>query len=363
MRLLSLLAIALTICISASSQKNDFKVIAYYSGPAEKVESFDVSGLTHIIHCFSHLKENKLDVGGDRSIATLKKLVELKKTYPKLKVLLSLGGWTGCYTCSDVFSEAGNRLAFAESVKEALIQYRADGIDLDWEYPAVEGPPGHPYKPEDRENFTALVQQLRTTLGDQYVISFAAGGFDKYFEQAVEWDKVSKIVDFINLMSYDLVNGYSTVTGHHTPLHSTPEQLFSIDYGVKQMIERGVPASKIIIGLAFYGRVWKNVPNKNNGLYQDGKFFKSSSIVDIDKLRDSSDYQFFWDDVAKAPYIYNNKEKLFYTYDDKRSVKLKTEYAIQNKLGGEMFWELTLDHPKNGLLDEIYQTVKEYNHP
>lgn len=223
----------------------------------------------------------------------------------------------------------------------------------------MEGPPGHPYKPEDRENFTALVKQLRETLGKKYVVSFAAGGFDKYFEYAVEWEKVSKLVDFINLMSYDLVNGYSTVTGHHTPLYSTPEQLFSVDYGVKQMIQRGVPASKIIIGLAFYGRVWENVPDINNGLYQNGKFLKSSSIVQIDNLKGKKDYQFYWDDVAKAPYIYNKAEKHFYTFDDKRSVKLKTEYALAQGLGGEMFWELSLDHPRDGLLEVIYQTVGE----
>src|SRR5690606_11855565 len=132
---------------------------------------------------------------------TLETMVSVKKEYPDLKVLLSLGGWTGCFTCSEVFSHAANRKAFAQSVKAALEKYGADGIDLDWEYPAVEGPPGHPYKPEDRTNFTALVKQLRKTLGKKYIISFAAGGFDKYFEDAVEWKKVSGQVDFINLMS------------------------------------------------------------------------------------------------------------------------------------------------------------------
>jgi chitinase len=76
-----------------------------------------------------------------------------------------LGGWSGCAPCSDVFSTAAGRTAFAASVKELLLYFKADGIDLDWEYPAIEGYPGHTYRKEDKENFTSLVQALRATLG------------------------------------------------------------------------------------------------------------------------------------------------------------------------------------------------------
>src|SRR5690349_22776137 len=71
-------------------------------------------------------------------------------------------------------------------------------------------------------NFTLLIQALRTTLGDKYEISFAAGGFTKFLTQSIEWNAVMPFVDRVNLMTYDLINGYSTVTGHHTPLYSTP---------------------------------------------------------------------------------------------------------------------------------------------
>lgn len=358
MRYTILLLFLAALCSSAFSQKNDFKIIAYFSGSAANVDKYDANQFTHIIHCFSHLKGNQLDIGNANSVATLKKLVNLKKKNPDLKVLLSLGGWGGCYTCSDVFSTGENRKAFALSVKKELEKYGADGIDLDWEYPAVEGPPGHPYKPEDRENFTDLIRLLRETLGTKYIVSFAAGGFEKFFEDAVEWEKVAPMLDFINLMSYDLVNGYSTVTGHHTPLYSTSENPFSVDYGLKQMMSRGVPAEKIIVGLAFYGRVWENVPDQNNGLYQSGKFKNSPSIIQIDKLKTNPDYSFFWDDTAMAPYAYSAKQGLYYTWDDKRSVGLKTRYALDNNLGGVMFWQLGLDYPKDGLLDEINKTAK-----
>lgn len=360
MKFFVLLFFCLVLHGSLFAQKQNFNVIAYYAGNAKQIDPYEVESLTHIIFCFSHLKGNQLHLGGAESVATVKKLVGLKSRNPKLKVLLSLGGWGGCKTCSDVFSQADDRLAFAESVKRLLVRYEADGIDLDWEYPAVEGPPGHPYKPEDKQNFTALLRELRQTLGSRYIISFAAGGFEDYMKDAIEWQEVAPLIDFVNLMSYDLVNGYSKVTGHHTPLYSTPEQLLSVDYGVREMISRGMPAGKIIIGLAFYGRIWENVPSVNNGIYQPGNFRKSESIKRIDGFLRDKEYKFYWDSTAKAPYIYNEPKKLFITYDNDRSVSLKTRYALEEGLGGVMFWQLRLDYTREGLLEEIMETIQSY---
>lgn len=341
-------------------QDTSIRVIAYYSGNSEKLEQYSVEKLTHIIYSFSHLKGNKLDIGNEKSVATVRKMVDLKKRNPALKVILSLGGWGGCKSCSDVFSEEKNRHDFALSVKELLVEYNADGIDLDWEYPAIEGFPGHAFKPEDRSNFTLLVKQLRETLGEKYEISFAAGGFEKYMEEAIEWKKVAPLINYVNLMSYDLVHGFSERTGHHTPLYSTVDQLLSADWGVRQLLERGVPKEKIIIGAAFYGRFWENVPNVNSGLYQPGKFLKSQSFSAIENLlATDKTYQFFWDELAKAPYLYNTEKKLFVTYDNRTSIEFKTRYAMDKKLGGIMFWELSLDEPVGGLLDVIDGTKRK----
>ena len=208
------------------AQDSSIRVIAYYSGSSEKLDQYPVEKLTHIIYSFSHLKGNELDIGNENSISTVNKMVELKKRNPNLKVILSLGGWGGCQTCSEVFSSKNDRKVFARSVKNLLVKHGADGIDLDWEYPAVAGFPGHDYKPEDRHNFTRLVKALRKSLGKKYEISFAAGGFEKYMEEAIEWKKIARLINYVNLMSYDLVHGYSVITGHHTPLHSTPGQIY-----------------------------------------------------------------------------------------------------------------------------------------
>ena len=119
-----------------------------------------------------------------------------------------------------VFAEQKGRERFARDVRALLERTWTDGIDLDWEYPAVQGPPGHLFQPVDRHNFTLLVRELRTSLGSSYEISFAAGGTDECLVQGFEWDSLVPLVDRVHIMSYDLVHGYSDSTGHHTPLFS-----------------------------------------------------------------------------------------------------------------------------------------------
>jgi chitinase len=333
-------------------------VLAYYSGNATEIDKYDVQKLTHIIYSFCHLKDNQLLVGFGEPI--IKKLVSLKEKNPSLKILLSLGGWGGCKTCSDVFATKAGRDEFARSVKEWTDKLGTDGIDLDWEYPAIEGHPGHPYKVEDRPNFTELVLALRRELGPKQEISFAAGGFTKFLEESIEWKQVMAVVDRVNIMSYDLINGYSTVTGHHPGLYSTTAQKESADNAVRYLDSLGIPRNKLVIGAAFYARVFEGADSVNNGLYRPGKF-KSFITYKMfpQTITQEHGYTFHWDDIAKAPYAYNAAQKLFATFDDSTSLDLKTKYAIDKGLNGIMFWELTLDKPENGLLDAIDKVKKK----
>jgi chitinase len=347
--------LSFTAIQQASAQKK--AVIAYYSGSLEALDSFSSKNMTHIIYCFGHLKGNKLHLGRQRDTLLIQKMVAMKKTNKDLKVLLSLGGWGGCAPCSDVFNSAEGRTEFVRSVKELTDYFKSDGIDLDWEYPTIEGYPGHKYMPADKQNFTDLVMELRKVLGKKSTITFAAGGFQKFLEESVDWNNVMKYVDYVNLMTYDLVNGYSTVTGHHTGLYSTPSLKESTDNCVTYLIKAGVDPGKLIIGAAFYSRVWENVADINNGLYQSGKFKGSFGY---DKFPERlKGFTLYWDDVAKAPYAYNAAEKLFATYDDKRSIEAKTRYVLDKKLGGIMFWHLGHDTAKDGLVDTINKTLKK----
>jgi chitinase len=350
------------ICSSLPAQKRDFVVIAYFAGHRpSQIDSFSAEKLTHVIFSFCHLKGNRMNVDSTADSVIIQKLVSLKQKNPGLKVLLSLGGWGGCATCSDVFASKKNRKVFSQSVKELSQYFGTDGVDLDWEYPTIPGYPGHRNQPEDKKNFTKLVKQLRKTLGSQSEISFAAGGFNQYIDKAVDWKKVVKKVDYVNLMTYDLVSGFSTTTGHHTPLYSNTQQIESTDNAVQRLLQLKVPASKIVIGAAFYGRMWEAVPDTNSGLYQQGKFktsvsFKSFAV----QLSEDSGFVYHWDEVALAPYLYNSAQHLFVTYDDKRSMDLKTKYAIDKGLGGIMFWQLASDAYTDGLLDVIDNAKRTY---
>lgn len=351
-----LAAFACKTPLPSSGNGKKFEVIAYFHGKSTDIQQYKWEQLTQVIFSFCHLRGNKLAVDNTQDSLTIRGLVALKKQHPRLKVLLSLGGWGGCATCSAVFFTAEGRSEFATSVRELMEEYGADGIDLDWEYPAIEGYPGHEHKPEDKRNFTLLVQELRRVLGRRAEISFAAGGFAHFFDNSIEWAQVMPLLNRMNLMSYDLVGGFSTVTGHHTPLFSTAEQQRSADHGVRYLKSLGVPAEKIVVGAAFYARTWEQVENVNNGLYQPGKF---KAFVPYNKLAQTisseTGFVFFRDPAAQAPYAYSASRKEFATFDDAESVAAKTKFARAKGLGGIMFWQLTNDAPKGGLLDAIYE--------
>ncbi|SEL67837.1 glycoside hydrolase family 18 protein [Parapedobacter koreensis] len=352
--------IFLAILQGISQPSHDFSVIAYYTGDDKKIDAYELDKLTHIIFSFGHLKEGRFHISNARDTTTIKHLVGLKQEYPQLKIMLSLGGWSGCEPCSDVFSTNEGRLLFAKSVKEVNDYFGTDGIDLDWEYPAIAGFPGHPYKPEDRENFTELVKSLRQVLGDKNELSFAAGGFQKFLDQSIEWNKVMPLVDRVNIMSYDLVHGYSTVTGHHTPIYSVRADEESANRAVAYLLNIGIPSSKLVIGAAFYTRVWKDVAPENNGRYQPGEHTNGYGFQQYEtELTEQKGWKYYYDEAAEAPYWYHARDKRYATGDNLRSVAAKTHYALDKGLGGIMFWELTLDKEREGMVDAIDRVVHQ----
>ena len=150
------------------------------------------------------------------------------------------------------------------------------------------------------------------------------------------------------------------VSGHHTPLYSTPQQVESVDNGVKKLIAAGVPPEKIVIGAAFYARLFEVTDTANYGLYRQGKFYHGLPFSHFaDTININNGFTQYWDTLAKAPYAFNIQRKLLATYDDTVSIKLKTEYVVKNKLNGIMFWQLAEDSFSNGLLDVIAKVKKE----
>jgi chitinase len=359
-KLLTIMILCILTIPSFSQSPPKIRVLSYYSGPPEQLDNYNVNQMTHIIFCFGRLNGNRYTVRNLRDTLTIQKMVSLKSKNPELKVLLSLGGWGGCETCSDVFAKNQGRKDFVQSIKEYYEYFNVDGLDLDWEYPAVSGFPGHKFSPDDKKNFTKLVNELRT-LGYDYELSFAAGASVRYLDSAIQWKKVMKKVDYVNLMTYDMSGPGSKITAHHTGLYSTPEQPRSADFTVKYLTDLGIPGEKIIVGGAFYGKIFENVENVNNGLAQPGKFKTTLHYKNMPTMLPAdSGWVYHWDEAASAPYLYNASKKQFFTYDDKRSIELKTKYVIDNGLGGIMFWQLGQDTFSDGLLDAIDRTRRTY---
>jgi chitinase len=331
-----------------------FAVVGYYDGDAAGIAPHHVGALTHLIFAFGHLDGDTLRLSPEAETVTLPALVALKGRVPGLKVLLSLGGWGGCEHCSEVFARDTARRAFARSVRDLTRRLGTDGIDLDWEYPVVPGVPGHRYGPEDRASFTALVRELRAALGKQPEITFAAGGFTAYLEQSIDWKRVMPYVDRVHLMTYDLVHGYSTATGHHTPLYSTPWQVESVDHAVRLLDSLGVPRRKIAVGAAFYARVFDGVDSIMQGRYRPGRFRRGIAWRDVaDEVNAGRGFAEYWDSTAAAPWAYNAGTGEYVTLDDTVSVRLKTEYAARLGLAGIAFWQLGDDRPDASLLQAI----------
>ncbi len=349
-------------------------------------EEIPVEKLTHIIFSFTHVVDGEMKFRNpENSGPKLEALVRQKERNPNLKVMIACGGW-GADGFSDMALTAESCTKFIQSARDFIAEYQLDGMDMDWEYPGISGA-GTKAREEDTQNFTALMKGLREML-DSFespkILTFASAGWKRYFD-FVEMEEVMKYADFTNVMTYDQVSGVSIYTGHHTPLGDvTSEDVKQTPFGshldslyqsgenldphprsaqkiVDFLIEEGVNPEQIVIGGAFYGRVWKGVPLVKNGLYQLSKGLHIGWMAYHqirEKYESDPSFKRFWDEKAQAPYLYNQQDSLFVSYDDTVSVALKTKYVMEKGLGGIMFWELGNDTKESGsLLDAIYNAA------
>lgn len=362
------------------SNKPSLAVMAYYVPSNDyKLEEIPFEKLTHIIFSFTEVIDNQMKFKHESSSQKLKDLVAYKKQYPYLKVMIACGGWGGCAGFSDMANDPSLRKGFVKSTIDFINEYNLDGTDMDWEYPGLPGA-GNTFRKEDTQNFTLLMKELREGLdatGKEMTLTFASAGWERYYDH-IETLEVMKYADFMNIMTYDLTTGTSPFTAHHSnlgavhrsDLKDTPAYILSstrprsTENIVDFCVNMGVKPQQIIIGAAFYGRAWKGVGSENNGLYQKntGVWKGWAQYGNIrEQFENKGGFKRYWDPVAKAPYLYNSKDSLFISYDDPESVTLKTNYAKENDLGGIMFWQLTNDAKKDGLLDAIYnEKIKQH---
>ena len=253
----------------------------------------------------------------------------------------------------------------AASAVRVLSAFPFDGIDLDWEYPCY-GEADIASSPDDKANFTLLLKAIREALdargaqdGRHYLLTIAAGA-DQYYVDGTEMDQAQRYLDYVQLMTYDMRGGFQILTGHHTNLYTPTGDLFRIsaDASVKLFLAAGVPKEKLVMGVAFYSRMWNGVPDRNRGLHQmaagTGGYGPDFTELASDYIGKNG-YVRYWDEETRAPYLFNGSS--FISYDDEESIGHKCDYVKANGLAGLMFWEYGLDQTQR-LLNAMHRGLR-----
>ena len=290
----------------------------------------DPNLMTHINYAFGHVNSTFNGVRIQNE-PFLRKVVALREQNPKLKIMLSIGGWTSG-NFSEMAADAKCRMSFAKDCGRIVKEYGLDGIDIDWEYP-TSSESGISSSPDDTKNFTLLMRDLRKVLGKKKLLTAATIADGLY----IDFPECIKYMDFVNIMAYDVANPPK----HHTTLFRSPlSGRITVEEAVIAHIRNGVPPEKLTLGMPLYGRgdhSNKILDQYVKTRYTDGKYSER------------------WDSIGQVPYLVDENGELVWGFDDTRSLAAKCQFIIDSNLLGGMYWECTED---NAQLDEM-RTIHE----
>ena len=294
-------------------------------------------------------------------------LQELKKKFPRLKILISLGGWANSEGFSDAAQPANVR-EFVRSCVDIFIkgnfspQIHAprifDGIDIDWEYPVDGGM--IPGRPEDTKNLNAMAAEFHRELNAVRPGLLLTAAIPATAEDYRHYDlrALSRYMDDFGIMGYDLHWNGEKVTNLHSALFhdpadpsKPPEDSHYGAHAVQDFLRAGVPPRKIILGVPFYGKGWSGVRDANHGLYQAAIDASKSppEYRNLKSLSTTADRQFY--PKLGTCSVWNNNE--FFSYDCPEAMRVKVRYARGHHLGGMMFWEMGQDTSDAELLRSL----------
>ena len=346
----------------AAQAKDDsgYRVIGYVSD-GEKLPPISARKLDVINFAFAHVNpQHEVFLPRETAARSLTGLTALRKDNPDLKIVLSIGGW-GAGNFSEAAATEAARARFADTAVELVRRHDLDGVDIDWEYPGHPGP-GISYSADDKANFPLMLEAVRTKLdalgktqGDRYyLLTIAAADGDA--ARGLDIPRISAILDWINLMTYDFFGSLTPTTGHHAALGksaSAPADARTTVAAVDEFLAGGVPPAKLNIGAAFYGRKFVRVQRANQGLHQaygEHAAFLSWRDLKADYI-DRNGYVRHWDAEAQAAWLWNEAEASFVTYEDPQALRAKAALVRERGLGGVMYWEHRQDD--GTLLDAV----------
>ncbi|MEU2543352.1 glycoside hydrolase family 18 protein [Streptomyces iakyrus] len=363
------------------------KVIGYFTewGTYDRkyyVKNIETSGsgsrLTHINYAFGNVTGGKCAMGDgyaatDRAYTAAEsvdgkadtwdqplrgnfnQLRKLKQKHPDLKVLWSFGGWTW----SGGFGEAAkNPAAFAQSCYDLVENSKwadvFDGIDIDWEYPNTCGAT---CDTSGKAAFRNLMQALRAKFGQRNLVTAAitadatpGGKID-----AADYAGAARYVDWYNPMTYDFFGAWDAAgpTAPHSPLTSysgIPKADNHSSATIAKLKGLGIPASKLLLGIGFYGRGWTGVTQATPGGTATGPAAGTyeQGIEDYKVLKSTCPAT---GTVAGTAYAKCGGN--WWSYDTPATIGTKMNYKNQQGLGGTFFWELSGDTSNGELIKAI----------
>lgn len=269
------------------------------------------------------------------------RIVNLKKINPNLVISISFENSQG-----EGFSQLARsdkyRKEFANDCKTFLRKWGIDGIDMDWEFPGLSwsGDPNAYDVAVDVANHVLLMKQLRETLGNQYLLTYAGYCRDKLQVTGgwryIDIASVAPYVDFVNIMTYDL-----DAAPHHQSALKDPSAAYDCTRSVQAYLDAGMPAHKLVLGIPFYGRhSWTEAINYKKIIELDPQCYK------IDN----------WDAAASVPYVTYNG--VYYCgYDNEKSIGIKGEWALKKGMKGLMFWDYNGDDHQGTLRKAVWKAV------
>lgn len=305
-------------------------------------------------------------------------LRQLKQKYPNLKVQISLGGWTGSAHFSDAVLTDAARKKFAASCIDLFIKGNLpglapgtaagifDGIDFDWEWPGSDGNAGNTIRPEDKQNYTLMVQEFRhqldalgATAHKHYSLTAFLAASPAKQDAGYEVRKVMRTLDFATVQGYDMHGTWEMVTNHQSALYppkgepQNPD--FTVSRAINALIAKGAPRSKLVVGVPFYSYGWTDLESTaNHGLFQTAKSLPPGSAVagqeDYRNLKalPAQGFTVYRDRRAGFSWLFDGKT--FWTYDDPTVMSWKADYIRDQHLGGAMAWSLDADDPQGSLM-------------
>ncbi|AGZ40070.1 glycoside hydrolase family 18 protein [Actinoplanes friuliensis] len=317
------------------------------------------------------------DVAGQPYSGNLNQLAELKKKNPKLRVLISLGGWTGSAFFSDAALTDASRKKLVTSCVDLWIKGNLpglttgvaagvfDGIDLDWEWPGSDGNVGNVIRPEDKQNFTLLTAEFRKQLDalsrktrKHYDLTAFLPAAPAKIDAGFEAKKIFKYLDFGTVQGYDFHGSWEARTNQQSALRvpaGAPDNPdFSVEVAINTWKDRGAPKNKLVLGIPYYGQGWTGT---TGDLFAPatggapGKFAVGTEDYKVLKNLKSQGFKLHRD--WRSGHSWLTDGTTFWTYDDPAQILQKTTYIRSQGLGGAMMWSLDGDDEKASLTRTI----------